>query len=141
MFAVETIITSESAEHPFIDMLLDGLTEFNAEATSNRDGRDLTVAVQSDGKPVGGCYAWTWAGICNVLFLHLPKENRGRGLGRRVMMAVEEEARRRGCHEIVLWTYSFQAPVFYQNLGFEIIHTFDDHPRGHKQHHLRKLLK
>jgi len=135
-----SISVSSSVSHDYLDLLLDGLTSYNANATGHHDGKDLVVSVQRDGKAVGGCYAWTWAGICNVVFLHIPEDTRRQGIGKAVMTALEAEARLRACHEIVLWTYSFQAPKFYEKLGFEITHTFNDHPPGHQQHFLRKRL-
>jgi GNAT superfamily N-acetyltransferase len=61
-------------------------------------------------------------------------------LGTRLLQAAEQEARRRGCTQIVLMTFSFQAPAFYQRNGFEAIATLDDHPRGHQNMLMRKRL-
>ena len=61
-------------------------------------------------------------------------------LGTRLLEAAEEEARRRGCRQIVLMTFSFQAPAFYERRGFEAIATIDDHPRGHRNLLMHKRL-
>lgn len=45
---------------------------------------------------------------------------RGTGLGRQLMQQAEIEAIKRGCKAAQLDTLSFQAPLFYQKLGFEI---------------------
>ena len=37
-------------------------------------------------------------------------------------------------------TFSFQALTFYERNGFEVVATIDDHPRGHRNHLLRKRL-
>lgn len=42
--------------------------------------------------------------------------------------------------QIVLDTHSFQAPLFSQRLGFEIITSHTDYPQGHYRHYLRKQL-
>jgi GNAT superfamily N-acetyltransferase len=49
---------------------------------------------------------------------HLPEHLRGSGLGSQLLQAFENEARRRGCRNAVLYTLSFQAPGFYEKHGW-----------------------
>jgi len=65
---------------------------------------------------------------------------RKQGYGGALMESAESEAIARGCSLIVLDTHSFQAPRFYQRLGYEIIGSHPDYPRGHQKHYLRKRL-
>jgi hypothetical protein len=46
----------------------------------------------------------------------------------------------RGGGQLVLTTYSFQAPEFYRKLGFEIVAALPDYPRGHSHLVLCKRL-
>jgi ribosomal protein S18 acetylase RimI-like enzyme len=47
-----------------------------------------------------------------------------------LMGAVEKKAKSRGCQQIVLETHDFQAPGFYLKLGFEVISSVSNYPRG-----------
>ena len=58
-----------------------------------------------------------------------------------MLEAAEQEARRRGCWHMVLMTFSFQAPGFYARHGFDVIAVVDDHPRGHQNMLMRKILR
>ena len=51
------------------------------------------------------------------------EQQRGSGLGKELMQRAEVEAKNRGCIMAQVDTLSFQAPNFYQKLGFEIIGT------------------
>jgi GNAT superfamily N-acetyltransferase len=125
-----TVETEPGSED--IRFLEERLYEFNVEATGITDGNLLGVFVRgSDGSVVGGAFGWTWGGTCYIRYLFIPANMRRQGLGTEVMRAVEKEAKSRSCRQIVLETHEFQAPGFYQKLGFEAVSRVADYPRGH----------
>lgn len=124
-----------------VRMLEDRLYAFGVNATGIGDGRLLAVFLRgADGAVEGGVYGWSWGGTCYVRHLFVPAELRNQGHGTRLMRIVEDEARRRGCRQMVLETHDFQAPDFYRRLGFAVIGTVDDYPHGHRYLTLRKPL-
>jgi len=124
-----------------VNYLEDRLYEFNSTATDIRDGEWLAIFVRNEeDRIVAGICGNTWGGCLEIRQFWVEEPRRKKGLGTRLVGAAEQEARRRGCGQIFLSTFSFQAPAFYAKLGFEVIAVVDDHPRGHKNLLLRKHL-
>jgi ribosomal protein S18 acetylase RimI-like enzyme len=124
-----------------VDILEHRLYEFNSQATGIVDALGLSVfGRDTQGELVAGLCGHTWGGCCEIRQVWVDERQRGQGIGRRLLELAEAEARRRGCFQMVLATHSFQAPEFYRKLGFEIVHTFPDYPRGHQHLQLRKIL-
>ncbi len=65
---------------------------------------------------------------------------RGKGQGRKLLEAAEDEARSQGCRGVFLSTFSFQARPFYERLGCEVIADVPDYPIGHTYHVPKKAL-
>ena len=86
------------------------LHEYNFAMTGYRDGRDLACVVRDNGRLVAGLAGFTWGGYARVDLLWVDEAMRRRGLGRALLTAADDEARRRDCTTIVLDTHSFQAP-------------------------------
>jgi GNAT superfamily N-acetyltransferase len=124
-----------------VQYLEDRLYEHNAGSTGISDGAWLAIFVRDDkARIVGGICGNTWGGCFEIRQLWVDQGLRKKGLGTRLLTAAEQEARRRGCRQIVLMTFTFQAPAFYAKHGFEVIAALDDHPRGHVNLLLRKRL-
>jgi GNAT superfamily N-acetyltransferase len=126
-----------------VQFLEDQINAFNVAQTGISGEGDilLSMVVRDDaGQITAGIYGWTWGGCCETRFLWVQPELRGQGYGRSLLQAAEQEARRRGCRQVVLDTHSFQAPGFYQKLGYEIVGVVDEYPRGHKKYYLKKRL-
>lgn len=80
---------------------------------------------------------------CNWLFIELlgvSEQVRGQGIGSRLMAMAEDLAREKKCVGIWLDTFDFQAPVFYQKIGFTQFGRLDDYPPGHQRHFFQKRL-
>ena len=126
-----------------IRFLEDRLYDYNVEQTGLDDGKWLSIFVRDEkGEIVAGLHGWTWCGACRVQTLWVHKDLRHQGFGRRLLAAAEQEARARGCEQILLDTFSFQAPLFYQQMGYEVISVVEGFPRRpHSEYHLRKTLR
>jgi len=114
-----------------VQYLEDRLYEFNSRATDIADGELLAFFVRDGDRIVAGICGNTWGGTCELRQFWVDESQRHRGLGTKLFEAAEREARLRGCKQIVLMTFSFQAPSFYEMHGFEVIAAIDNHPRGH----------
>ena len=124
-----------------IDELRDGLIAYNVGRHGYSDVSKAAIFVRDgDGPLTAGVYSYAWGGVCQVELLWVSEEHRGEGLGTRLMEAVETEARRIGCSMIFLDTFSYQAPGFYEKLGFQIAGTISDFPEGHTYYVLFKRL-
>ncbi|MGE5783626.1 MAG: GNAT family N-acetyltransferase [Myxococcales bacterium] len=66
---------------------------------------------------------------------------RGRGHGRILLASAEREAKARGCEVIMVNSYSFQTPAFYQECGYMLVWQLNDFPPGHQHCCLVKRFK
>lgn len=106
-----------------------------------RDYRPLGLALRApDGAFVGGLHGATMWGWLMVEGIWVAEELRGRGLGRRLLLAVETMAAERGCRGAWLGTFDFQARKFYERLGYTVFGELPDFPAGHTHYELRKSL-
>ena len=131
-------------DHPSpeeVAFIEDELVAFNVAKSRPYDRRPLHVFLRdAQGRTIGGITGetnWDWL---YVDCFWLPDDLRGEGWGARLLEAAAEEARKRGCRHVFLWSFSFQAPGFYEKLGYRLFGVLDDRPPGEKQFWLRKDL-
>jgi GNAT superfamily N-acetyltransferase len=69
-----------------------------------------------------------------------PHGQRRGGLGGDMMRQAEEEARARGCRDMWLDTFAFQARPFYEMLGFQVFGQLDGPAPAFPRYFMRKIL-
>jgi GNAT superfamily N-acetyltransferase len=121
--------------------ILRSLVAFNQTQARKEDWRELTATVRDErGELIAGLNGhtdWTWL---FVKLLWVSEAHRRQGLGRKLLQAAEEEALRRGCRNVWLDTFEFQARGFYEKLGYEVFGELPDYPPGFRRFFLRKKL-
>lgn len=119
-----------------------GLAAFNEGITGFNDRLALSVLLKhpETGHILGGISGKTSLGMAFLDLFHLPDALRGSGLGSQLLQAFEDEARRRGCLNAVLYTLSFQAPGFYEKRGWVRFGEIPCAPEGSSRVFLSKVL-
>jgi GNAT superfamily N-acetyltransferase len=126
---------SGKAEAELNSFLGERIYEFNIQATGFDDGRPFAGVVRDEaGNVVAAINGHTWGGCCHVVHLWVQQQMRRCGHGSARLRSAEQEAIRRGCKRALLLTHSFQAPEFYERLGYVRMATIANYPQGHAQH-------
>ena len=134
---IDTNPSPEEAE-----FLEDQINRYNIAVTGIDDWQALAIVLRDEqGAVVAGVSGGTWAGYLEIAALWVIQARRGQGLGRQLLLAAEAEALRRGCTHALLDTHDFQAPAFYQKLGYTLIGTFDGLAGGHTRYFMQKRLR
>ncbi|MGR3890071.1 GNAT family N-acetyltransferase [Pseudomonas sp. 1152_12] len=137
------LIDISDQPNPDAERLLgNGLAVFNEAITGFNDRLPLTVLVKDPDtqQVLGGITGKTTLGMAFLDLFHLPDSLRGSGLGSQLLHAFEDEARRRGCRNAVLYTLSFQAPGFYEKHGWVRFGEIPCEPEGSSRVFLSKAL-
>lgn len=114
-------IFNEHQESVF-NVLVDNLRKFNFKMMGEERSQPLMVIIRNDNDEiVGGIAGRTiyHQFLIEVLWVH--DDKRGLGLGIQLMEIAELEAKKRGCIAAQVDTLSFQAPRFYEKMGFQIV--------------------
>jgi N-acetylglutamate synthase-like GNAT family acetyltransferase len=104
--------------------------------------RALHIVVRNAaGAVIGGLLAETQFAWLRISIMAVAEQERSRGVGRRMMALAHEEAKARGCRHAYVDTMDYQAPGFYQKLGYEVagkLENWDSH--GHAKLFLTREL-
>ncbi len=126
---------SSQAEVELNSFLVERIYEFNVQATGLTDGRMFAGVVKDDSQNIiAAINGHTWGKCCHIVHLWVHEAKRRQGTGRALLRSAEQEAVGRGCTQVLLLTHSFQAPVFYERLGYLRQATIPNYPHGHAQH-------
>ncbi|AQS39380.1 putative acetyltransferase [Shewanella psychrophila] len=121
------------------DELVAGVRQHKYENMGPEETLPLSVVARDeDGKVIGGVSGQTIYRNFLIDVMWVDKKTRDTGLGRRLMELAEAEAKKRGCLVAQLDTLSYQAPDFYQKLGFEIVGTVPAFPGSPARHFMIK---
>lgn len=135
------IVYEEKPEDSAWGIIGHGVSRFNKEQAGDNHFKRLCYLLKDpDGEIVGGVIAevyWDWLYID---LLWIQEELRRQGFGKSLMYRMEEEARQMGAKNAYLDTFSFQAPGFYENLGYRSFGELLDFPPGQQRFFMKKEL-
>jgi len=119
----------------------EGLGAANDEAAPLHEVQRLGCFVRdASGSVIGGAVGRTWGTACELQQLWVAPEARGRGIGSDLVHRFELHARTRGCTLFYLDTWSFQAPAFYEKLGYRSALALGDIGPGMVRHVMTKSV-
>ena len=128
-------------EKPEWGIIGGGISNYNTQQAGDDNAQTLCFVLQSpdqeiEGGVIGATY-WDWFYLD---LMWIKEELRGCGYGHRLMELAEDEARQRGAKNAYLDTFSFQAPDFYKQHGYQVFGELQDFPPGHQRYFLTKQL-
>ncbi|MCI5076247.1 GNAT family N-acetyltransferase [Oricola sp.] len=113
------IVKFEGEDEGFAKTLDDMLDDHAAVNGTPFDPQTVGFAARDgDGAVIGGLYGWAQLGWFFVKLLALAPDARKTGAGGRLLGEAEAHARAEGLSGIYLDTYEFQAPGFYEKMGY-----------------------
>jgi GNAT superfamily N-acetyltransferase len=107
-----------------------GATHFRLDPEEVRDGRGVFLVIYLDGTPVGcGALRVLEPGVAELKRMYVAPTARGTGLGRRLLLALENEARALRVWKLVLETGVRQtaALALYRSTGFQPIPLYGEY--------------
>src|SRR5690348_3174214 len=105
------------------------LKSFNESLIGQANHQGLSIIVRNrEEQIVAGLVGRTFWEWLFIDILWVDESLRGRSVGTKLVRDAEMEAFKRGCKRALLDTFSFQAPGFYEKMGYQLFSTLEDFP-------------
>lgn len=136
---------SDTPTEQEVNLIREGLEDYSREQTNgayDEPGIEINLVLRDgDGHVVGGINASTMLRVMHLEALWVAKKVRRLGYGRELVLAAERMGCEKGCITSQTWSLSFQAPGFYQKIGYEVLGIYDGYPDGITEYVLGKSLQ
>ncbi len=121
--------------------LSDGMLLYHAKKGHRRTSEIINIFLKDDHRKVyGGVIATVlWNGM-EINSLWVEESLREQGWGRKLVAAIEKEGKARGCTFVYTNTFTWQAPEFYEKLGYKPYGKLEIFPPGNTLTYFYKNL-
>ena len=127
------IIKGQQSQTEMGKALLNKLIRFNTPTLGAPDYNPVVLVIERDGELIGGLSGYSLYGWLCVEVLWVAERERRQGIGRVLMSEAEALALKRGCTGVYLDTFDFQAPGFYEKLGYRKFGQLPNWLGGHQR--------
>jgi GNAT superfamily N-acetyltransferase len=128
-----------------VSLIKERLADYNREQTNgeyDEPGIEINLVLKDHrGVVVGGINASTMLRVMHLEALWVAEAYRKHGYGRALVLAAERIGLERGCITAQTWSLSFQAPEFFQKLGYAVFGVSDGYPDPIKEHYFIKRFR
>lgn len=134
-------VTVEKPKFKDYKVLSDGMLNYHDKMGHRRTSEVINIFLKDSKKKVyGGAIATVlWNGI-EINSLWVDESLRSQGYGRKLVLEIEKEGRARGCTIVYTNTFSWQAPKFYEKLGYKVYGKLENFPPGNNLTYFYKEL-
>lgn len=140
MEAKDGLIFNQTPAKAEVHAFHEGFMAFNRQYCPGDHKPFAFTVATAGGSVLGGIDGESFWGRLHVENLHVDADWRGCGVGRQLMGMAEALAREHGCRGINLDTFSFQAPGFYEKLGFVRIGEEDGYVNDYRRIYYTKTI-
>ena len=137
------ILITKSPNSKDVEFLWSKLREHGLTKLSNPDLEEkfiFGILAKENTEIKGGLLGQVYYKGMHVQLLWVDEALRKSGVGSSLLKKAEDLARESSCTLIYLDTFSFQAPKFYEKLGFQIFGKIENFPEGYTRYFLVKRL-
>lgn len=104
------------------------------------DSETINLVEEQSGHFIGGLTTTRDFDSIYIDYFVVEKEYRKSGIGRKLLLRLEEIAKEKNVKRIMLNTYSFQSPGFYEKMGYKPNLIIDPGFSNYKHYHFIKEL-
>ena len=124
-----------------IDEIHNMLKLYNLSNREKAENIPLGVYYEDkNGNKLAGLTGKTFGNWLCIPYLFVAENLRKQGIGSKIVMSAENEAKKRGCKYVFVDTFSFQAPKFYEKLGYKCVFSLPEFPYTEERHYFVKEL-
>lgn len=106
----------------------------------SKDKIELNVVALDNKEFIGGLYGFIKDDYLYISLAYVEEKFRSRGVASILVNKIEQLAKSYGISNCYLGTCEFQAKPFYEKMGYKVIITMNDYPKGFKEYTLYKKL-
>lgn len=139
-FKLEKINGEPKAEDKKV--MVDGMLAHHSSKGHPRKTETYSITLKDKNNVVKGMVivSFLWNGM-HIDSLWVDETIRSQKWGSKLMKIVEEEAIKRGCTIAYTDTFTWQAPKFYEKLGYKLYGKLEDFPKGNSLGYYVKILE